>query len=184
MRWTLLILATLLALPVQADPPAGKQADKERRERQREADKAQREYARDVAKLQRDWRKEDRRAWRERQRALREARRAALGEGWFNGNRWQPYASVVVYRDALGTALHRHAPPLVWEPPTTHEVLVYQPGMRLPAPWYADRYALAPLPYGLPPPPAHHRWVIVDDDAVLVAIATGLVADFVYDLFE
>lgn len=184
MRWSLLILATVLALPAQANPPAGKQAEKERRERQREADKAQREYAREVAKQQRAWRKEDRQAWRERQRALREAHRETLGEGWYDGGRWRPHGSATRYRDALGGALYRHPAPLAWEPPTADEVLLYAAGTRLPARWYDERYALAHQPYGLPPPPAAHRWVIVDDDAVLVAIATGLVADFVYDLFD
>jgi Ni/Co efflux regulator RcnB len=80
--------------------------------------------------------------------------------------------------------MRRYEAPYSWRPPTEQRIVVFEPGMRLPEPWYAERYRIAPDPYGLPPPPPRHAWVQVDDDVVLIALASGLVADFVYDLFE
>jgi Ni/Co efflux regulator RcnB len=37
--------------------------------------------------------------------------------------------------------------------------------------------------YRLPPPPYGYRWVRSDRDVVLVALATGLVLDVLYDLY-
>ena len=45
-------------------------------------------------------------------------------------------------------------------------------------PYYVDYNA-----YRLPPPPYGHRWVRYDRDVVLVALATGLVLDVLYDLY-
>ena len=43
---------------------------------------------------------------------------------------------------------------------------------------YVDYHA-----YRLPPPPYGYRWVRSDRDVVLVALATGLVLDVLYDLY-
>lgn len=81
---------------------------------------------------------------------------------------------------------HRH--------PHVHSVPVYvhPPGYRpyrwvsghyLPRPYYAPVYYVDYRPYRLPPPPHGHHWVRVDRDVLLVALATGLIVDTVYDLF-
>ena len=200
-----------LALPgtVLADPPPGKQAQqhgreqaREARKQQREWEKDEREWARDERKAQREWTKDQReadkawrkaerqwakdqrKAWRERQKALREARRLEARSGWYDGDRWHRYEREYRYRGDDWVALRRHPAPLDWAPPPGAEVRAYAPGMRLPASWYGETYVITHDPYGLPPPPPRHRWVQVDDDAVLVALATGVVADFVYDLFD
>lgn len=203
----------LMAAPALADPPAWKEAEKERREAEREWRKdeqerareqakderewakerrkdekewarEQREEQREWAKAEREWRKEERKAWRELQKERRKAAREAARDGWYDGERWRGYDEPRRYRNEDWVALRRYAAPVEWRPPTPDRVVVFEPGMRLPDPWYVERYHIVADPYGLPPPPPRHAWVQVDDDAVLVALASGLVADFVYDLFE
>jgi len=52
-----------------------------------------------------------------------------------------------------------------------------------PPAYYGRPYYVDYRHYRLPPPPYGHRWVRVDRDVVLVAIATGLVLDVLYDLY-
>lgn len=215
MRKTLGLMAALLvAGTAVADPPPWKEADKDRREaerewrkEQREADKdrredwrerakderewekeqrkAEREWAKDQREAEREWRKAERKAWRELQKDRRQAARERARDGWYDGERWRSYERVRDdYRADDWTAVRRYEAPLAWQPPTVDRIVVFEPGMRLPEPWYMDQYRIAPDPYGLPPPPPRHAWVQVDDDVVLVALASGLVADFVYDIFE
>ena len=148
--------------------------EKDRREDERERDKSARE-------AQREWLKNQ----RERQKALREARHELVREGWYDGRRWYDYDRDYRYRDRYWGAIERHPAPFEYRYPGRHEVIVYAPGMRLPQTYVVYDYVIAdPLRYGLPPPPPDHRWLQVDDDAVLIALASGVVADFVYDLFE
>lgn len=57
-------------------------------------------------------------------------------------------------------------------------------GHYLPRAYYGPTYYVDYRPYRLAPPPYGHRWVRVDNDVLLVALTTGLVADAVYDLFR
>jgi Ni/Co efflux regulator RcnB len=57
-------------------------------------------------------------------------------------------------------------------------------GHYLPRPYYGPSYYVDYRPYQLAPPPYGHRWVRVDNDVLLVALTTGLVADAVYGLFH
>lgn len=196
MRNLSLLCALLLATPALADPPPWKAAEKNQREAEREwrkdqheADKDrrkdQREWAKDQRKAEREWAKAERKAWRDLQKDRRQAARERARDGWYDGERWRPYERVRdAYRAEDWTAVRRYEAPLAWQPPTAERIVVFEPGMRLPEPWYVERYRIAPDPYGLPPPPPRHAWVQVDDDVVLIALASGLVADFVYDLFE
>lgn len=177
--------------------------DKERREHERELAKQHREAERDWNKEQREWIKEqreaerelakdmreDEREWlkreRERQRELRKEQRERAREGWYADGRWYDYDDDYRYRDQYREAIERHPAPHAYSPPPGYEVIVYEPGMRLPPPYFSrDHVIFEPVRYGLPPPPPAYGWVQVDDDAVLVALASGAVADFVYDLFE
>jgi len=55
---------------------------------------------------------------------------------------------------------------------------MWRRGERLPAIYIGPRYFVAePRMYHLAPPRRGHRWVVVDGDAYLVEIATGLVAE-------
>ncbi len=58
-------------------------------------------------------------------------------------------------------------------------------GDRLPAPYYARPYWVADYGvWGLYPPPRGYHWVRVDGDAVLAAIATGIVLETVFHAFN
>jgi len=56
-------------------------------------------------------------------------------------------------------------------------------GHRLPRSYYGSSYYVDYRPYGLAPPPYGYRYVRVDNDVVLVAIATGLISNIIHDLF-
>lgn len=53
----------------------------------------------------------------------------------------------------------------------------FRPGYRLPSQYYSDRYYVNNwYDYQLPPPPPQHRWTYIDGRYVLVAVATGIIA--------
>ncbi len=56
-------------------------------------------------------------------------------------------------------------------------------GYRLPRSYYGSSYYVDYRPYGLARPPYGCRWVRVDGDLFLVAIATGLIQDIVSDFY-
>jgi len=58
-------------------------------------------------------------------------------------------------------------------------------GERLPVAYYARPYVVADYyGYGLYGPPRGYHWVRVDGDAVLAAVATGIVLDTVFHAFH
>ncbi|CAN5337643.1 hypothetical protein BH09PSE6_BH09PSE6_18140 [soil metagenome] len=72
----------------------------------------------------------------------------------------------------------------VYRPPRGYVVHTWQRGERLPPPYRAQPYYVADYGhYGLYRPPVGHRWVRVDNDAVLVAVTTGIVAGVVAGMF-
>jgi Ni/Co efflux regulator RcnB len=48
---------------------------------------------------------------------------------------------------------------------------------------YRSYYVQDPYFYGLRPAPYGYRWVYVDNNLVLMAVATGVIADIVYNVF-
>ena len=56
-------------------------------------------------------------------------------------------------------------------------------GHRLPSGYYGRPYYVDYRSYNLAPPPYGHRWVRVDNDVFLVAIASGLISHAIHDLF-
>ena len=57
-------------------------------------------------------------------------------------------------------------------------------GERLPGPYFASQYVIGDyVAYGLPEPPYGCRWIRVNNDVVLTALATGVVLDVVYNAF-
>lgn len=56
-------------------------------------------------------------------------------------------------------------------------------GHRLPSSYYGRPYYVDYRSYNLAPPPYGHRWVRVDNDVFLVAIASGLISHAIHDLF-
>ena len=58
-------------------------------------------------------------------------------------------------------------------------------GERLPVAYYARPYVVVDYPvWGLRIPPRGYHWVRVDGDAVLAAVATGIVLDTVFHVFR
>jgi Ni/Co efflux regulator RcnB len=58
-------------------------------------------------------------------------------------------------------------------------------GDRLPPAYRAQAYVIpSPAAYRLRPPPAGYYWVRVDNNAVLAAVATGVVVDVAVNLFH
>ena len=90
----------------------------------------------------------------------------------------------------------RHAPPahLAYHAPSRYGVY-HRPhgyyahrwvrGERLPVAYYARPYVIADYRgFGLRVPPRGYHWVRVDGDAVLAAVATGIVLDSVFHAFN
>ena len=69
-------------------------------------------------------------------------------------------------------------------PPKNYRHHRWYRGAYLPAAYYAPRYVVHNYStYRLRPPPRGYHWVRVDNDVILAAIATGLVANVVSDIF-
>lgn len=69
-------------------------------------------------------------------------------------------------------------------PPRNYRYHRWYRGAYLPAAYYAPRYVVHDYSmYRLRPPPRGYHWVRVDNDVILAAIATGLVASVVSDIF-
>jgi Ni/Co efflux regulator RcnB len=177
-RWPMLLaLLAFGVVPVAfADPPGGKGAKKQ--------EQAARKQAREASKAIDRQDRASLKALREQQREARKARRVAARDGWYDGSNWKAYDGEYRYRDTEFTALKQYTAPAPYLPPVGFEMRVFEPGVRLPSAWVEPVYYVEHVHYHLPPPPPQHRWVRVDDDVVLVALASGLVADIVYDLFR
>ncbi|PRH82422.1 hypothetical protein C6N40_07855 [Arenimonas caeni] len=119
----------------------------------------------------RDWRQDnrnDRRDWRPDHRDNR--RYARHDDRRWRGNHWRPE--------------YRYRAPARYVYPPGHRAYRWHVGHRLPSAYYGrPHYYVDYRHYHLPPPPYGHRWVRVDKDVILVAIATGLVLDVLYDLY-
>lgn len=69
--------------------------------------------------------------------------------------------------------------------PRGYAVRSWRYGDRLPSGYYASRYRIADYNrYGLYAPPRGYQWTRVGDDAILTAVATGVVAGAIYSLFQ
>jgi Ni/Co efflux regulator RcnB len=83
--------------------------------------------------------------------------------------------------------VHKHHPRFHaghYHRPVGYHVHAWQPGMKLPAAYYAPRYVVHDYrAYHLHAPPHGHHWVRVGHDVVLAAIATGAVVAVVNNLF-
>ena len=66
-------------------------------------------------------------------------------------------------------------------PPRYYRVHDFRPGYRLPPQYLAERYYVNNwYDYQLPPPPPQHRWAYIDGRYVLVAVATGIIAQILF----
>src|SRR5262249_18383855 len=80
--------------------------------------------------------------------------------------------------------VYRPAPPPRWaaySPPHGYYVHTWRRGERLPIAYYEPRYVIGNYhECGLRAPPVGYHWVRVNDDAVLAAVATGVVLDVTF----
>lgn len=94
-----------------------------------------------------------------------------------------------VYRPApRARVVYRPAPPPRWaaySPPRGYYAHTWRRGERLPVAYYEPRYVIGNYhDCGLRAPPVGYHWVRVNNDAVLAAIATGVVLDVAFHLFS
>jgi len=108
----------------------------------------------------------DRRDWREDVRH-------------YDADRWQRHRDWDGYRDWHSGRFH--------DDDFRHGVRfehVWRRGERLSSAYYAPAYVVRDYSaYELPEPPYGCRWIRVDNNVVLAAVATGLVLDVVYNVF-
>lgn len=141
----------------------------DRREDRHDRREDRREWRADRRDDRREWREDhrhDRREWREDLRYDRYVRR---DDRRWRGHYWQPQ--------------YRYRAPVRYVRPAGYRHVRWGVGHRLPPAYYARPYYVDYSAYHLPPPPRGHRWVRHDNDVILVALATGLVLDVLYDLY-
>jgi Ni/Co efflux regulator RcnB len=125
-----------------------------------------------------DWRHGDqRRDWQREERGRHDWREADRHN---DGYRWREHRDWDGYRDWRSGRFHdyeyfRHG---------SHFGHVWRRGERLSPAYYGPSYVVRDYyAYQLPQPPYGCRWVRVDGNVVLAAIATGVVLDVVYNVF-
>lgn len=73
----------------------------------------------------------------------------------------------------------------VYQAPRGYQRHHWRYGDRVPVVYRSSRYVVHDYrAYSLYAPPRNHQWVRVDNDVVLTAITTGVVAAVVYGIFE
>lgn len=169
------LLYVTVALVTAAAPVAASAQPGERREDRRELREDRRELREDRRDARRDGYvspreqrelERDRREVRESRRELRYDRRRA--ETWRNRAEW---------RDWRGPrAGYWYAPGYGYRP--VYRGHVWRRGAYVPV-VYRRYYVQDPYFYGLPSPPRGHRWIYADGNFVLMAIATGLIANVI-----
>lgn len=129
-----------------------------------------REWRDDRRDDRRDWRddrRDDRNDWRDDRRDHN--RYVRHNDRRWNGNQWYPQ--------------YRYRAPVRYVYPRGYRAYQWRVGHRLPASYYHNSYYVDYNAYRLPPPPYGYRWVRVDRDVVLVAVASGLIRDILYGLY-
>jgi Ni/Co efflux regulator RcnB len=168
-------LATVAAPVAASAQPHGNAYGHERREDRREVREDRREYREDRRDAGRDGyisRREareldrDRREIRQSQRELRFNR--ARAETWRNRSEWREYRGARSgYWYAPGYGYRSYNRGYTW-----------RRGGYVPVA-YRTYYVQDPYYYGLHAPPRGHRWVYADGNFVLMALATGLIANVI-----
>ncbi|RAK64875.1 RcnB family protein [Phenylobacterium kunshanense] len=161
-------LATVAAPVTSAAQPGHERREdrRELREDRRELKEDRRDARRDGVITSRERREleRDRREVRESRRELRYDRRRA--ETWRDRSEWRGYRGVRPgYWYAPGYGYHPVVRGYTW-----------RRGAYVPRA-YRSYYVQDPYYYGLRAPPPGHRWVYADGNLVLMALATGLIAD-------
>lgn len=174
-----LLIATAALATVAAPMAASAQPGQERREDRREYREDRREYREDRRDARRDGYVSEREA-RELQRDRAELRRdrAELRYDRRRADTWRNRAEWRDYRGAR--AGYWYAPGYGYRPYARN--YAWRTGRYVPAA-YRSYYVQDPYYYGLRAPPPGHRWVYADGNFVLMALATGLIANVVANAY-
>jgi len=81
-------------------------------------------------------------------------------------------------------ASKRYKAPGRYQPPRGYQARQWHRGDKLPANYRGRAYVVDYRHYGLSAPPRGYQYVRVNNDVVLTAIATGVVASVIYQLFQ
>jgi Ni/Co efflux regulator RcnB len=176
MKHLLLAAATLAvaAAPIaaSAQPHERRQDRQERREDRQELRQDRRDARRDGQVTPRERRElnRDRAEVRHDRRELRFDRRHA--DTWRNRPEWRGYHGA--------RRGYFYAPGYGYHPVTRN--FHWRRGVYVPRA-YRGWYVQDPYYYGLRPAPAGYRWVYADGNFVLMALATGLIADVILNAY-
>lgn len=165
------VVVAAVAAPIMATAQPGHDRREDRREVQedrKELREDRRDARRDGVVTGREQRElnRDRAEVRQGQRALRYDRRRA--DSWRDRPEWRTYRGARSgYWYAPGYGYHRQVEGRAW-----------RRGAYVPRA-YRGYYVQNPYYYGLSTPPRGHRWVYADGNFVLMAVATGLIANVI-----
>jgi Ni/Co efflux regulator RcnB len=81
-------------------------------------------------------------------------------------------------------ASKRYKAPSRYQPPRGYQARQWHRGDKLPANYRGRAYVVDYRHYGLSAPPRGYQYVRVNNDVVLTAVATGVVASVIYQLFQ
>lgn len=81
-------------------------------------------------------------------------------------------------------ASKRYKAPSRYQPPRGYQARQWHRGDKLPANYRGRAYQVDYRHYGLSAPPRGYQYVRVNNDVVLTAVATGVVASVIYQLFQ
>jgi len=107
-------------------------------------------------------------------------------DGYRDGRREGRRHDTVVYAPRYYGHRHdyrRYRAPIRYSYPHGHRISSWYVGAYLPPAYFAPSYYIDHYYYDLAPPPRGYRWVRIDNDVVLVALASGLIADVLFDMF-
>ncbi len=156
----ILTAAMALSLLGGATAVSAQSYDRDRRDYREDRREARQEYRDEVRDARRDYRDD----MRDARRDYRDDRR--------NDRRWGQ-------RDNRGRYYYGE-----YRRPSGYQAHRWRRGERLPRGYYAQNYYISDYGrFGLRAPPRGYRWVRVDNDAVLAAIATGVIAEVLADRF-
>jgi Ni/Co efflux regulator RcnB len=81
-------------------------------------------------------------------------------------------------------ATKRYKAPSRYQPPRGYQTRQWHRGDKLPSNYRGKAYQVDYRHYGLSAPPRGYQYVRVNNDVVLTAVATGVIASVVYQLFQ
>jgi Ni/Co efflux regulator RcnB len=81
-------------------------------------------------------------------------------------------------------ASKRYKAPNRYQPPRGYQARQWHRGDKLPSAYRGKAYTVDYRHYGLSAPPRGYQYVRVNNDVVLTALATGVVASVIYQLFQ